>query len=201
MNRVWKKGFTMLMTGILAGVLFAGCGAKKADSPEGAVKEFLEASKELDFDKMAQYTTESTWDDQVEEMMTIDAWKNFMEITAPKMTYEIQTVENDTVTVKIKYFDGTEVYTAAMNEYFTQAMAMMSEEENVDEDAIVDLLDDILKEKTKDMEETYAEKTMNFVCDEDSGYRIANVDQDFAAILTANLTAIADTLGQDMVTE
>lgn len=205
MKKLVKKLGVMFVVCAVVGTMSTGCGEKKADSAQGAVEGFLEASKEVDFDKMANYTTDDAWDDQVEEMMTIDAWKNFLDITAPKMTYEIKNVAEDgaqtVVTVQIKYVDGTEAYTAAMNEYFTQAIAMMSEDEEIDEQAIVDLLDEILKEKAKDMEEKYSEKTIDFICENGDDYRINNVDAEFAAVVTANLTAIADSLGEDVIAE
>lgn len=205
MKKIVKNMGILLVACAMVGTMLTGCGEKKADSAEAAVEGLLEAAKEVDFDGMANYTTDNTWDDQVEEMVTVDAWKNFFEVTAPKMTYEITNVaekgDQTTVTVNIKYFDGTEVYTAAINEYFTEAMAMMTEDENMDEQAIMDLLDDILQEKTKDMEEKYSEKTMEFVCENGNDYRINNVDAEFAAVVTGNLTAIADSLGEDAIAE
>ncbi len=205
MKKIAKKIGVIMVACVMASTVFTGCGTEKADSAEAAVKGLLEASKEVNFDKMANYTTDDTWDDQVEEMVTVDAWKNFMDITAPKMTYEITNVSDNgdqtTVTVDIKYFDGTEVYTVAMNEFVTEAFAMLSENKDMTEEETMDLLNDILEEKSKDMEETFSEKTIDFVCENNNDYKINNMDAEFAAVLTANLTAIADSLGEGAISE
>ena len=204
-----KKIKVIVMT-VCAALLLTAAGCGKKASPGAAqdsVKGLLEGAKELNFEEMEKYTAGDEWTERVKELMEVPAWKNFMEITAPKMTYEIGDVseEGDTtkVTAKIKYFDASDIYEEAINEYFSQALQLAMTMEDNEEDAeknaedIQNILNDILMEKAETMEDNFADMTIVFETQEKDGCRIVNIGDDFNAMLTANLTAVADKLGED----
>lgn len=203
----WMKT-TLLVAVIAAFALLCGCGKKKApaDTPEGMVEGLLKAAQATDLDTAEEYTSDAEWDAQLKEMLTIDAWKNIIPVNAAKMTYEIsgtQEGEGKTtlVTAKIKYLDCTLLYNQAMNEFFTKALNMVSQsEDSVSDEQVIQMLDEILQEKMKNMEETYVEKDVVFTCDNKDGYRIRQVSEPLAGIISCNLTEIADELGENVDT-
>ena len=160
------------------------------------------SAKELDFDEMEKYTTDTEWSARVKEMLTVPAWDEFIHITAPKMTYEISDVKEEggttKVTAKITYFDAADIYNDAINEYFSRAMqTVMEQGADASEEDIAGVLEEILSEKAETMEDKFTESTITFESRKKDGWRISNLGEDFNAVLTATLTDVADDLGNE----
>ncbi len=203
MKRITRFMAVLVCFAMLA--MMAGCGKKPAaESAKGALEGFLEAAKSADFEKMESYTENADWDERIKDMMTIDAWKNFVTAAASRMTYEIADTKEEgkktVFTVKFQYVDGTDAYNDAINEYYQKALSMVAEDlDEVDDEEIIAVLDETLQKKMDNIDSYMAETVLTFTSDEGEGYRLTDVGDDFVAVFSANLTTVAKDMENETV--
>lgn len=186
----------------------AGCGSSDG-AAEDMVNKLMKAAQEADFDEMEECIADESWDTNLRQTLTVDAWMNFVEEQAPKITYEVKNVEDGgkeaTVTVEATYIDGADAYNAAFNACFSEITAQMSDEESTEEmteDVIYESLDNHLKEEAAGLDEEACKKTvtLTFTCSKDDDWKVTAVGDDFLALVSANLTGYAEALGDTSAT-
>lgn len=179
-----------------------GCGSSDG-AAEDTVNSLMKAAQKADFEKMEDCIADENWNANLEQTLTVDAWMNFIEEQAPKITYEVKNVEEDgkeaTVTVEATYIDGVDAYNKAFSACFSEITAQMTDEaaaEEMTEDVIYESLDKHLKEEAKNLDEEACKKTvtLTFTCSKDDDWKVTTVEDEFLALVSANLTGYAEAL-------
>lgn len=195
-----KKKFKLLMPLIMMIVLLVGCG-KSEPKPDEMVTKFMESLKKVDWKSMASYMKDSDWEGENEELIGEESMQDFFTNTLAKLTYTVGESKvdggNATVPVDIKYYDGTDLISEILGEYFTKAMGVaLSGQEMSDEDA-TKMLGDMFSEKTKNLEDTYDEISIDFECvKEDDKWVISNLDDNMLNVITSNFNKVSEDMNE-----
>lgn len=196
------KKFLILV--LIAGLTF-GCGASA--KPDDVVKDFFEAAKTFDMEKMvativpensaaAAYTREVFSDEEFgdypEEFLT------YLEENAGKITYEITSSEVDgdtaTVTVDVSYIDSYPLLEEIFSEYMTQAFTMAFSGQDLSDEDYDKLMSDIFLDKMANGEDTFKDATLEIPCEKvDGKWYIADVSEDMMDVFLSGFIMAAAT--------
>lgn len=200
-----KRKLKLFMPLLIIAVLLAGCGESKP-KPEETVTKFMESLKKVDWQDMAGYVKDSDWKGEDEDLMGEESMQDFFTNTLEKMTYTVGESkidgDNATVPVDIKYYDGTDLISQIMGEYFSKAMGIaLSGQEMSDEEA-TKMLGDMFSEKTQDLEDTYDEISIDFKCvKEDDKWVISDLDDNFLNVVTSNFNKVSEDMANSFSDE
>ena len=167
---------------------------------------FMESLKKVDWQAMAGYVKDSDWKGEDEDLMGEESMQDFFTNTLEKMTYTVGESkidgDNATVPVDIKYYDGTDLISQIMGEYFSKAMGIaLSGQEMSDEEA-TKMLGDMFSEKTQDLEDTYDEISLDLKCvKEDYKWVISDVDDNFLKVVTSNFNKVSEDMANSFSDE
>ena len=183
---------TMAIVLVLAMIVcFAGCGAEP--KPEDMVREFCDAFRAWDLEKMKGYVRggedNENWMNGV-EYTEYAFLADFLKANAANAKYEIkgaETVgETAKVTVEFKYVDAAEVTKRAMHDLLLQAfvMAFTNPSDEELEKATVECFENAI-ETTKTAEDT---RTVVFDCVRSEGkWVLPMVPEEFVNVATCNM--------------
>ena len=202
-----KRLALILALALTLGLTLGGCGDK--NTPETAVDNLFAAIQSFDTEAINGTLATTGQGDLAggEEFANASAdpmtapFYDYLEANAEKITYEIlettTTGDTATVSVKCKYVDGSGLFSAIIEEFFTQAFtSAFSGEELTDEDMQLMLLE-ILDENLTSAEETFTEKTIDIACvKEDGVWVVKEMNEDLADVFTSNFLTAATELSE-----
>lgn len=172
-------------------------------NPETVITSFCEAMQKFDLTGMAACTIEGSSDFE-SSLDTYDEFSTqlleYLKSSASKIEFTIENSEiadeTATVTVKFKYVNASPVVSAAIGEYFQQALAMAFS--GADEDAMQQVFGTIFAEKIKSVSVSTTEATVNFECIKtEDGWKVKDVPADALNVLTCNISSAFDSLSSD----
>ncbi|SHF21096.1 hypothetical protein [Alkalibacter saccharofermentans] len=206
-----KKNVILLLIVVVV-ILITGC--SNAPKPETTVEGFLEASKELDIVKMAEFVEKSEIEDQeifdefeeIEEGSLEASFMDYLKENASKMTYDISgsTVEDDkaTVDVDVKYVDGGSVMKATIVEVFTKVFAGAFAGVEYSEEETNQIFISELNNQREKITETFVEKSIRIDCVLiDDKWYITNLDTEILDVILSNFVSVSEELDEDFSDE
>ncbi len=206
------KKVTTLFILMLAILIITGC--SNAPKPETTVEGFLEASKELDVIKMAEFVEKSEIEDQeifdefeeIEEDSLEAYFLDYLRENASKMTYDISgsTVEGDkaTVNVDVMYVDGGPVMKATIVEVFTKVFSGAFAGIEYSEEETNQIFISELNNQRDKITETFVEKSIRIDCILiDDKWYITNLDKEILDIVLSNFVSVSEELDESLSDE
>lgn len=193
-----KRNLKLLVPLVIIAILLVGCGGSKP-KPEDTVTIFMDSLKKVDWQSMSSCMKDSDWEGENEELIDEESMQEFFTNTLAKLSYTIgeSKVEGDnaTVPVDIKYYDGTDLITEIMGEYFTKAMGMALSGQDMSDDDATKMLGEMFSEKTQDLGDTYDEISVTFECvKEDEKWVISDLDDNMLNVITSNFNKVSEDL-------
>ena len=200
-----KKAISIILViAMLMGL--AACGAPKIPAPDDMIKTFCEAMKNFDVDTMQSLSLSKSDDldmddtdmDDAEIQMIMDLCKKL----AKDITYTIQSSEVTDKTAKVlvdfKFKDGGNFIGDVFSEFLMQALTAAFG--GADEAELESMFSDILTEKSESTEFKEIGMVVAFPCtlQEDNTWKINEIPEDVANIMTANILKALDELTDSM---
>lgn len=202
-----KKKISLITMILLVLIIATGCSAK--GKIETTVSEFSGAMKEFDLEVMASKISpeDSEGRDEInglnDEEGAGDSLENklvdYVKSNAAKIGYRINetVIDGDraTVSVGFKYVDGTPIFSEALTEYMQQAFTLLFSNEELTDEESDQMLADIVKKKSVQIEESFIEKTLDIkMIKVDSEWYIEKFDDEMLNIVLSNLPSAVGNL-------
>ena len=167
------------------------------EKPKEAVREFLGYVQTLDFDGMTSML-------QSEDLSALDstdvrdtALAEFFAVMNEKMTYKIVKthfeIQNGTasVTARIRYLNGSELYKDAISEFARQIVSAAFAGTEMSEEEMHQKLADLLLEKSASMEEQYLVTEITYPLVQNNGaWKIVTMNDETINVMSANFHSI-----------
>lgn len=204
-----KKVVSVLLILAISLNLSACSGSPK---PETTVSEFIEASKQFDFEKMSSKINPSSSTDkdmisELEEGFEEDSFeKYFMEYlkqNAKKITYTIveSEVNGDyaTITVDFKYVDGGPLLKATLGDVFTQSISKALAGTEMNDDEMTELFISSMQAQKEIIDEAFVDKEIDIKCIKvDDKWYIDDIDMDFMNMMISNFATVFEDLNSEL---
>ncbi|MBR6353924.1 MAG: DUF4878 domain-containing protein [Oscillospiraceae bacterium] len=182
----------------------SACGAAKTPKPEDTVKEFCEAMKSMDWDKMGSLCVGDRFNSSSFEEFETSApfLADYMKENIPKTEYTINAASVDedtaTVTVNFKYINGYLIVREAAQNTMQNILGMALTGA-VNEDDLPDVFNQYMSTAIKDAQEnlgnTTKETDVQFTLSKEDGkWMISDFDDEFSTILSCNTLSALDDL-------
>ena len=195
-----KRGLILVLLAILC--LIAGLGVfyfTQRQQPVNCVEQYLTNVQNMDFTAMETLL-------QSKDMSALDnadirneSYADFFREINRKMTYEIRRNQFDmangtaSVTVRIRYIDGSEIYKETTTEFLKQIVSSAFSGTEMNEESTQQLLASILNEKAQTTEDQFQEADIVYpVIKTDSGWKIVSLDDETVKIMSANFKSVED---------
>ena len=200
-----KKLFAVLLAVVMCSALFA-CGS--SPTPSDVVKTYLDAVKAQDQEAAAKVYAGDAGDAQFdasalsgEDGLSEEFGKSMGEkLAAFEYTVKDETVDGDkaTVNVSLKTYNFGEVFSAAMNDYLSQAITLLFS--NASEDEINSLMEKIFTEKLDAATLTYESDATIALTKTDDGWMIDEFgsDSDFLNAMSGGMVDYLQELGSSL---
>ncbi len=188
-----KRSFLLLI--IISALVLISCGTK----PEATVKSYVEAMKEFDFEKMAEFVSEDEdkekdiKEDDDEEMA--ESFMEYLEENAKKIEYEILDSKTDkdkaTVQVKFKYVDGSPLMAKVMQEYMEEALVYAFSDADLSDERMEEMLVSILNKEIEENEDRFVERKIDIpLKKEDGNWYISEVSPRLQDVALSNYVTL-----------
>ena len=170
----------------------AACGGFKKGTPEATVDTLMSAIKVLDVEKIQSVMANSVDPSEIGLDSVPEALMKQVKAWLSKMTYKIGTStvngESAEVPVDIKYIDASPVIKAALTEYMTQAVSMALSGKEVTEEAMAQLLSDIIEDKVKTEKTETAEASINIkLTKTGDDWKVSDISEEIVNVILSNM--------------
>ncbi|MCX7614927.1 MAG: DUF4878 domain-containing protein [Clostridiales bacterium] len=194
-----KKTIYAFMIVLITIGLF-GCSA--SSKPEDTVKNFFEATKVFDFEKMKTYVNSDIgnlglYSKDTEDNKVGEYFLDYLKENASKITYEIKkseiTDKTAKVTVDCKYNDSLPLMKEVVGEYLKQAISTAFSGMELTEEKSNEMIKNILNEKKANSKVTTIQKTIEINCTKkDGNWKIDSISGDLGNVITSNFLTAAN---------
>lgn len=201
-----KKGLIIfLVILILAAAGAAGCYFWERQQPVETVKTFLTDVQKMNFDGMKAQLQSNDLAALDNADITNEAYKTFFQNVNQKMTFSIKKTEfniiNETasITAKIKYIDGSDIYKETITEFLKQIVATAFSGQQLTEEETQQKLAALLEEKSAAITNTFAETEITYPLIKAGGkWKIVALDGETVKMMSANFTNVQDEINQSL---
>jgi len=201
-----KKGLIIfLVILILAAAGAAGYYFWERQQPIETVKTFLTDVQKMNFDGMKAQLQSNDLSALDNADITNEAYKTFFQNVNQKMTFSIKKTEfniiNETasITTKIKYIDGSDIYKETITEFLKQIVATAFSGQQLTEEETQQKLAALLEEKSAAISNTFAETEITYPLIKAGGkWKIVALDGETVKMMSANFTNVQDEINQSL---
>lgn len=201
-----KKGLIIfLVILVLAAVGAAGYYFWERQQPIETVKTFLTDVQKMNFDGMKAQLQSNDLSALDNADITNEAYKTFFQNVNQKMTFSIKKTEfniiNETasITTKIKYIDGSDIYKETITEFLKQIVATAFSGQQLTEEETQQKLAALLEEKSAAISNTFAETEITYPLIKAGGkWKIVALDGETVKMMSANFTNVQDEINQSL---
>lgn len=201
-----KKGLIIfLVILILAAAGAAGYYFWERQQPVETVKTFLTDVQKMNFDGMKAQLQSNDLAALDNADITNEAYKTFFQNVNQKMTFSIKKTEfniiNETasITAKIKYIDGSDIYKETITEFLKQIVATAFSGQQLTEEETQQKLAALLEEKSAAITNTFAETEITYPLIKAGGkWKIVALDGETVKMMSANFTNVQDEINQSL---
>lgn len=204
-----KKRHTGLIVFLAALILVVAAGLGyyfiAGQQPKKAVETFLGYAQNMDLASMEGMLQSQDLSSLDEADLRTDAYTEFFRSVNSKMTFDITkndfNVQNGTaqVTAKIRYIDGTNIYTEALSEFVRQIVASAFSGETLTEEETQQSFATILNETAQSAEEQFTEMEVTYpVIKTTDGWKIVALDEGTATFMSANFGSVEDEINASL---
>lgn len=201
-----KKGLIIfLVILILAAAGAAGYYFRERQQPIETVKTFLTDVQKMNFDGMKAQLQSNDLSALDNADITNEAYKTFFQNVNQKMTFSIKKTEfniiNETasITTKIKYIDGSDIYKETITEFLKQIVATAFSGQQLTEEETQQKLAALLEEKSAAISNTFAETEITYPLIKAGGkWKIVALDGETVKMMSANFTNVQDEINQSL---
>jgi hypothetical protein len=189
-------------------ISFGLCSCAKQAKPEDTVKNFFEAVKASDSEKMNTYVSQnsgsslsssastSSGEEKVEKELS-----NYFKDNMKKIAYNIKSSEingnSAIVTVDCKYIDGSSIIKDTVTSYLAKIIAQAITGANVNSSTAENEFEETLSDKIKNTKETFINKTIKINCVKTNNkWYISKIDDDLQNVLLSNFMSIKNDLSK-----
>ncbi|HJB16744.1 MAG TPA: DUF5067 domain-containing protein [Candidatus Blautia excrementipullorum] len=202
-----KKGFIIfLVILILAVAAGAGYYFFQRQKPVNTVKEFLNAAKAMDFEKMSGLLQNNDMTVLDNADITNAAYTSFFSSINQKMNFDISktnfNILNGTanVTAHITYIDGSDIYRETITEFLRQIVSTAFSGEQLTEEQTQQKLAALLEETASSSEDKYTETDITYpLIKAGNTWKIVSLDANTAQMMSANFTDVQDEINESLV--
>lgn len=201
-----KKGLIIfLVILVLAAAGAAGYYFWERQQPIETVKTFLTDVQKMNFDGMKAQLQSNDLSALDNADITNEAYKTFFQNVNQKMTFSIKKTEfniiNETasITTKIKYIDGSDIYKETITEFLKQIVATAFSGQQLTEEETQQKLAALLEEKSAAISNTFAETEITYPLIKAGGkWKIVALDGETVKMMSANFTNVQDEINQSL---
>ena len=201
-----KKGLIIfLVILVLAAAGAAGYYFWERQQPIETVKTFLTDVQKMNFDGMKAQLQSNDLSALDNADITNEAYKTFFQNVNQKMTFSIKKTEfniiNETasITTKIKYIDGSDIYKETITEFLKQIVATAFSGQQLTEEETQQKLAALLEEKSAAISNTFAETEITYPLIKAGGkWKIVALDGETVKTMSANFTNVQDEINQSL---
>lgn len=201
-----KKGLIIfLVILVLAAAGAAGYYIWERQQPIETVKTFLTDVQKMNFDGMKAQLQSNDLSALDNADITNEAYKTFFQNVNQKMTFSIKKTEfniiNETasITTKIKYIDGSDIYKETITEFLKQIVATAFSGQQLTEEETQQKLAALLEEKSAAISNTFAETEITYPLIKAGGkWKIVALDGETVKMMSANFTNVQDEINQSL---
>ena len=201
-----KKGLIIfLVILVLAAAGTAGYYFWERQQPIETVKTFLTDVQKMNFDGMKAQLQSNDLSALDNADITNEAYKTFFQNVNQKMTFSIKKTEfniiNETasITTKIKYIDGSDIYKETITEFLKQIVATAFSGQQLTEEETQQKLAALLEEKSAAISNTFAETEITYPLIKAGGkWKIVALDGETVKMMSANFTNVQDEINQSL---
>ncbi len=201
-----KKGLSIfLVILVLAAAGAAGYYFWERQQPIETVKTFLTDVQKMNFDGMKAQLQSNDLSALDNADITNEAYKTFFQNVNQKMTFSIKKTEfniiNETasITAKIKYIDGSDIYKETITEFLKQIVATAFSGQQLTEEETQQKLAALLEEKSAAISNTFAETEITYPLIKAGGkWKIVALDGETVKMMSANFTNVQDEINQSL---
>ena len=185
-----KKGLIIFLVVLLvAAAAGAGCYFMERQKPVSTVKSFLEHVRTMNFEGMKSLLQSNDMSALDNADITNEAYHAFFQGVNQKMTYEIKKTDfslangTATVTAKLKYIDGSDIYKETISEFLKQIVSTAFSGQELTEEQTQQKLAALLEEKSATVK---------------GQWKIVSLDTETVRIMSANFTNVQDEINQSL---
>lgn len=201
-----KKGLIIfLVILVLAAAGAAGYYFWERQQPIETVKTFLTDVQKMNFDGIKAQLQSNDLSALDNADITNEAYKTFFQNVNQKMTFSIKKTEfniiNETasITTKIKYIDGSDIYKETITEFLKQIVATAFSGQQLTEEETQQKLAALLEEKSAAISNTFAETEITYPLIKAGGkWKIVALDGETVKMMSANFTNVQDEINQSL---
>ena len=201
-----KKGLIIFLVVLLiAAAAGAGCYFMERQKPVSTVKSFLEHVRTMNFEGMKSLLQSNDMSALDNADITNEAYHAFFQGVNQKMTYEIKKTDfslangTATVTAKIKYIDGSDIYKETITEFLKQIVSTAFSGQELTEEQTQQKLAALLEEKSATVKDKFAEAEISYPLIKAGGqWKIVSLDTETVRIISANFTNVQDEINQSL---
>lgn len=201
-----KKGLIIfLVILVLAAAGAAGYYFWERQQPIETVKTFLTDVQKMNFDGMKAQLQSNDLSALDNADITNEAYKTFFQNVNQKMIFSIKKTEfniiNETasITTKIKYIDGSDIYKETITEFLKQIVATAFSGQQLTEEETQQKLAALLEEKSAAISNTFAETEITYPLIKAGGkWKIVALDGETVKMMSANFTNVQDEINQSL---
>lgn len=200
-----SRRMTILTIIMLTLIILSGCSTE--EKPETVVSEFMDAMKKFDMEAMAEKINpkdsgskeDITRFGQDEEEDFGEYFMDYIRDNAKKISYEITDTKIDgdkaVVSLKTKYVDAGPLFQASFGEAMVQSLGVAFSGKELTEEEGTELFVSIMKEKSEEIEESFAEKTLDIKCIKiDDQWYIDEPSDELLDVAMSNMVSVIDEL-------
>ena len=204
-NRKKKGLIIFLVILVLAAAGAAGYYFWERQQPIETVKTFLTDVQKMNFDGIKAQLQSNDLSALDNADITNEAYKTFFQNVNQKMTFSIKKTEfniiNETasITTKIKYIDGSDIYKETITEFLKQIVATAFSGQQLTEEETQQKLAALLEEKSAAISNTFAETEITYPLIKAGGkWKIVALDGETVKMMSANFTNVQDEINQSL---
>lgn len=175
--------------------------------PRNQVDKFLASIQKMDFASMESMLQSNDLSALDNADVRNGVYTEFFQSINAKMSYKITKtsfdIQNGTarVTARIKYIDGSDIYKETISEFLRQIVSTAFSGQQLTEEEIEQTLSSILIEKSKTLEDKFAETDIVYpLIKTTDAWKIVALDDETVKIMSANFKSVEDEINNSINT-